>query len=271
MNLTRIVGTYLSTVVIMIGLVSNAVYGQKSGRETFEPANLGPPTGVMVMGNPTCADLNASTDPEFAHIDSDWGLKINRGGTNSTFNGTFAFQNGGGSELQGGASPSPGHFVTISMTGTTVDWSSNRLITAVIVKGGPMGAKVYPYNPPSTGGFPNGPGTGLTTGGRWFISHLVFCFGTELTPSAAPASVSGRVIDSNGNGIAGASLVLSDVQTGTTWMALTNPFGNYTIDGPEVGNFYMITVNHRRFSFDDGIRTFTLNDNISGMDFVASP
>ena len=94
---------------------------------------------------------------------------------------------------------------------------------------------------------------------------------TQFTPSAAPASVSGRVLDSYGNGIGGAALVMSDTQNGTTWAAVTNAFGYYTIEGPEVGNFYMITVNHKRFSFADDIRTFSLNDNISGMDFIANP
>jgi hypothetical protein len=94
---------------------------------------------------------------------------------------------------------------------------------------------------------------------------------TQLVPSAASASVSGRVVDAYGNGISGASLVMSDVQQGTTWVVRTNPFGYYTIEGPEVGNFYMIVVNHKRFSFEDGTRTFGLSDNITGMDFVASP
>ena len=96
-------------------------------------------------------------------------------------------------------------------------------------------------------------------------------FNTQLVPTAAPATVSGRVVDSFGGGIGNARISMTDVQTGLGWSVLTNPFGYYTIEGPEVGNFYMMTVSHKRYRFADGTRMFTLNEDLVGMDFIANP
>jgi hypothetical protein len=268
MNFKGILKTYLSTIAI-VGIMTTIVCAQKAVRGPVLEASA-VPNGIIVAGNPTCKDLNRSEVlVGFEHIGEDWGLKINRDGS-TPFNETFFFVDSNDTELQGGAGASAGSWIMLSVSGAFVSWSSNRSITAVIVKGGHIGANVYPYNPASFGGFPNGPGTGLTTDGFHDISHLVFCF-ESLAPSAASASVGGRVTNSFGYGIGGVGVVMSDVQNGTVWTALTNPFGYYTIDGPEVGNFYTISVSHKRFSFIDGTRTFSLNDNISGMDFVASP
>jgi hypothetical protein len=103
--------------------------------------------------------------------------------------------------------------------------------------------------------------------------ELVTCTfsNTQLQPTAAPASVSGRVLDSFGSGISGARLTISDAQTGATWSTLTNPFGYYTLEGPEAGNFYIMTVSHKRYTFASDTRTFTLNEDLTDFDWVANP
>jgi hypothetical protein len=94
---------------------------------------------------------------------------------------------------------------------------------------------------------------------------------TQLAPSAAPATISGRVVDSLGNGIGGARLTVMDGSTGQTFSAISSPFGYYTVEGMEVDNFYVMNVSHKRYTFADDTRTFSLQDNISGVDFVANP
>lgn len=94
---------------------------------------------------------------------------------------------------------------------------------------------------------------------------------TQLQPSAAAASVSGRVVNSLGVGVSGARLTVVDVQTGSTHIATSNPFGYYTIDDLEVGIFYMMSISHKRFTFADDTRSFTLQDNAVGVDFTANP
>jgi hypothetical protein len=94
---------------------------------------------------------------------------------------------------------------------------------------------------------------------------------TQLQPSAAPASVSGRAVDSFGTGIGGARITVMDAQSGNVYGAITNPFGYYSVEGLEVGNFYVMTISHKRYEFADNTRTFSLQDDITGVDFVANP
>ncbi len=85
-------------------------------------------------------------------------------------------------------------------------------------------------------------------------------FNSNLTPGAAPATVSG-----------GVRVTMMNAQTGEMFTAITNSFGYYTIEGPEVNNFYMMTVSHKRYVFADGTRSFTLNEDLVGVDFIANP
>jgi hypothetical protein len=94
---------------------------------------------------------------------------------------------------------------------------------------------------------------------------------TQFTPTAAPASISGRTVDSFGNGIGGTRVTVMDAQSGQTYTAITNPFGYYTVEGPEVGNFYIMTVSNKRYTFADDTRTFSLSDNLTDVDFIANP
>ena len=104
--------------------------------------------------------------------------------------------------------------------------------------------------------------------------EIVTCTFTNtesLSPSAAPATISGRALDSFGRGIGGARITAMDAQTGELSSAITNPFGFYTVVGTEVDRFYVMTISHKRFTFADDTRSFTLHDNLVGVDFVANP
>ena len=62
---------------------------------------------------------------------------------------------------------------------------------------------------------------------------------------------------------------MQNASTGETRSALTNNFGYYTVEGLATGDFYMISVNHKRYSFPT--QFLTLDDNVSGFDFTANP
>jgi len=92
----------------------------------------------------------------------------------------------------------------------------------------------------------------------------------ELIPTAANATVSGRVVDGNGRGVKGISLTLFNASNGQTAAAITNNFGFYGIDGVAVGTFYVLTANEsKRFFFANGQRSFTVNGDLSNLDFLA--
>lgn len=92
---------------------------------------------------------------------------------------------------------------------------------------------------------------------------------TQLEPSAAPASISGRVSDPFGNGVAYARVDVLNASTGEVRAALTNGFGYYTVEGLNVGEFYMVTVSSKRYSFPS--QFVSLDDNVAGLDFTANP
>lgn len=93
---------------------------------------------------------------------------------------------------------------------------------------------------------------------------------TSLIPTAAPVSISGRAVTVEGYGIKDAVLLLTNAETGATHTARTNNFGYYTLTGVEIGTFYTLTIQHRRYSFLEDTRMFTLNDELVGVDFVQS-
>jgi len=264
MKLTRVIGF-----VLLICLpAANGIFAQKASKGTNDVA-MGSPAPVILAGTPTCADLNASTDPVFANIVEDWGLRINRtGGT--PFDVIESFINGPETQLMGGAGPSPGSRIRLALGGSTLSFLSNRSITAVIVQGGPLGANVYAYNPATFGGFPNLDGSGLTTPGACqFVTQVTFCF-QSIAPTAAQASVSGRVTDSLGRGIGAAQLTLSNAQTGATQATQTSSFGYFTFENVTVGAFYVITVSHPRYTFADDTQTFAVEDNVTGVNFIGT-
>ena len=90
-------------------------------------------------------------------------------------------------------------------------------------------------------------------------------------PSAAPASISGRAVTSFGYGIGGARVLVTNAATGEVSFATTSPFGYYTVGGLPVGDFYIVTISHKRYAFSDNTRTFSLNEDLAEMDFVANP
>jgi hypothetical protein len=104
------------------------------------------------------------------------------------------------------------------------------------------------------------------------LGEVTTCtFTNALTQAtAANASVSGRVTDAFGRSISGAQLTLFNATTGSPVLAYTNSFGYYTFNDLPVGEFYVMSVAHRRYVFMNGSVSFSLEDNLAGIDFQAS-
>ena len=94
---------------------------------------------------------------------------------------------------------------------------------------------------------------------------------SNLRATAAPASVSGRVVDSFGNVVSKARISVVDAENGSTRVVMTSPVGYYTIDQLDSGRFYIMTVSAKGYKFADNTRSFTLTDSLADMDFVANP
>jgi subtilisin family serine protease len=90
-------------------------------------------------------------------------------------------------------------------------------------------------------------------------------------PTAADATVSGRIVDPNGRGLKSIRVALQNAGTGETRMALTNAFGYFRFDYVEVGGFYVVRAQNRRYTFTNNPYSFTLSDNFTSMNFIGMP
>lgn len=127
----------------------------------------------------------------------------------------------------------------------------------------------------------------VSTGGSQFVTNfnagsvsIVSQAGGSVTctfvnglaiPSAAGVSVSGRAVAADmQTGIGGAIVSLFDVQTGETRSLRTNQLGYYSFKDIEVGRFYVLSISHRRYSFGESTRAFSLTEQLSDVNFVQS-
>ena len=231
------------------------------------------PTPIAISGNPSCRTLNqlplGSYGGAFDHMSEDYEFKLDPPQA-----GAFSLTSGPGI-LGGGMSENPNLFLNVALaSGSTMSsWTLtpsqsrflDRLVSAVIVKGGTGGANVYPYNP-----LDNGDSGTFTVPTLQNISHLSFCFELQLAPSAADSSVSGRVVDYNGRPISSASVVLVDLFTGQRKVVMTNTLGYYKFEGLETMGLYNLDVTHRRYKFNESVRTFSLQGDLTNVNFSAA-
>ena len=97
-------------------------------------------------------------------------------------------------------------------------------------------------------------------------------FTSEVLAPTGNATVSGRIVDSNGLGVRGIAVSIFNANTGQVELATSNSFGYYAFEGLEVSNFYVLTaIGTKRYTIPNSQRTFTLNDDLSNLDFVAEP
>jgi hypothetical protein len=109
-----------------------------------------------------------------------------------------------------------------------------------------------------------GPIVGVTAFSRWTGAE-------NQVPVAANASISGRVLTSNGNGIRNAVVSLSGGTLTQPVIVQTGPFGSYSFDNLQVGQTYFMQVSAKRFRFSSPSRIITLQDNLEDLNFIANP
>lgn len=92
---------------------------------------------------------------------------------------------------------------------------------------------------------------------------------TNVGPTSAAVSVSGRVTDATGRGIPRATLYLQGQDTGAPRVAVTNPFGYYSFANLEAGRDYVLSVEAKRHNFPVSTRFITVDDALTNIDFVS--
>ncbi|HEY0426363.1 MAG TPA: lamin tail domain-containing protein [Pyrinomonadaceae bacterium] len=91
-----------------------------------------------------------------------------------------------------------------------------------------------------------------------------------LLPTAASATLQGRVITSDGSGISKANVVLID-SAGVSRTVLTSSFGYFTFEELPTGQTYTISVQKKLYQFNPATRAITLNEDLTDFEFRAEP
>ncbi len=91
-----------------------------------------------------------------------------------------------------------------------------------------------------------------------------------FVPTAADASVAGRVTTHEGRGIAKTRVTITDSQTGQVKYATSNSFGYYRFSELESGHLYILTVSSKRYIFQPDTQSFQLNENLDSVNFVGN-
>ena len=94
--------------------------------------------------------------------------------------------------------------------------------------------------------------------------------GAPIVTTAGSASVSGRVLNAFGKPIAKARVLLVDGE-GLQRAATTNRDGYFYFYEVETGQTYIATVKARGYRFGEPTRVFSVNENLSDVDFGALP
>ncbi|CAN5502498.1 hypothetical protein BH10ACI1_BH10ACI1_19440 [soil metagenome] len=89
----------------------------------------------------------------------------------------------------------------------------------------------------------------------------------QLVPTAATASIRGQVLTVQGMPVSKAVISLFNASTSEMRTIQTNPFGYYSFEDLEVGNFYVLTINSKRYVFNNNTISFVLNENLENVNF----
>jgi hypothetical protein len=190
----------------------------------------------------------------------------------TNLNGTYTFSDAGSTPFWAAAAASPGN-------GYEIPGGSYRAQA-----GGPFsspnpGPPVTQLNTAFAGVVnPNGNWTlrvldcagGGPQGDTGSVSSANLTIG-GLAPTAAGASVSGRVLSSNGRGISNVRVGITGGNLDEPLIAITNPFGFYSFTNIPAGQTYILSVGSKQYLFADPVRVLNLDDDLAGIDFTAEP
>ncbi len=108
--------------------------------------------------------------------------------------------------------------------------------------------------------------TGLTDG-----SPNLMIFTDPLAPTAGEATLEGSVVSNTGRSLKNITLMLQNASASEFKTAITNGFGYYRFENLEVGSFYVLSIQNKRYHFPNSPLAFTLNEDLVSVAFVGTP
>lgn len=95
---------------------------------------------------------------------------------------------------------------------------------------------------------------------------------TPMATSAAPASISGRVLTAGGKAISNAIITISGGGLSEPRTIATGHLGYYSFEGLATGQSYTLSISGaKRYTFTNPTRIITLQDDVVDANFVAEP
>jgi hypothetical protein len=121
----------------------------------------------------------------------------------------------------------------------------------------------------SNGSFNSNLPPGATFNTPGVIDNFGFEIRVAAVPTASEVSVSGRVASSDGRGITGARVTLTDSE-GVSVSVATDRRGSFTFAQVASGRTYTITVSSRRYTFDQPTQVINVTDQVADISFTGS-
>jgi hypothetical protein len=91
-----------------------------------------------------------------------------------------------------------------------------------------------------------------------------------LQPTAALATVEGKVVNSVGSGLSKITVTITD-SAGNSQQYLTSSFGYFTFEGLRTGETYVVSVRSKMYRFEPATRVIMLEQDLRDLEFTASP
>lgn len=91
---------------------------------------------------------------------------------------------------------------------------------------------------------------------------------TKSSTTAANVSIGGRIYNAIGRPVFGAQITITD-QNGNIRSARSNMFGFYRFNEVQAGATYIVSVNHKRYTFTP--QAVSVNEELTDLDFTALP
>jgi hypothetical protein len=151
----------------------------------------------------------------------------------------------------------PGTFTISETLAAGSSWSLTGINCTINAGGGVAGTAIV-----------SGPQVTLTVNAGNFVSCTYV--NTFVGPTAAHASLNGRVATKAGVGIRGALVTILDATTGETKYAVTNTFGYYNFSELPVEDFYVLNVSAKRYTFSENSQqSLVMHEDAVGINFTS--
>jgi subtilisin family serine protease len=102
-------------------------------------------------------------------------------------------------------------------------------------------------------------------------SPNMMVFTAPAAPTAGGANVSGQVKDNAGRALKNVRVTLQNANGTERRMALTNMFGYFQFEDVEVGHYYVLRVQNKRYTFENSPMSFSLGEDFTAIAFVGTP